>query len=460
MKDAKFKFTDGQKELHKVFKKFLEGPDKFFLLTGKPGVGKSTMLKYLLKHLIDEDIKYGHRFNNANVIGITFAHQAKNVLGEFIPNVCTFAKAFGLKEQYDEVSGKRSFVYDEKNRDPKIGSHAVPVFIHDEISQYTKEMIDIVTENLSAFSKVIFVGDRAQLPPVDSDPNNKDKDSPIFEMEFNKDCSFELTERVRQGKENPILSLTDLIREEIFRNHDIRRIIEFIDKNKGLINGEGYEYLLYKDLKEHIKEKDFSKTRLVAYRNKTIDYFNYDLRNFLLNYPNNAIVDGDIICMTDNYYKETAGVPLYVLHNSSVFELEKVFTKVENIAIGGKHYKVDCYVANIKNEMKQFIAVTESSYQQFQENLSDLADRVKAREITWADFWQYKNSFCKYIYGYCVTAYKVQGSTYDTVYVDLNDIMLTGPLTPKRKLQAIYTAITRARYDAYFLTNKIRKNAN
>ena len=58
------------------------------------------------------------------------------------------------------------------------------------------------------------------------------------------------------------------------------------------------------------------------------------------------------------------------------------------------------------------------------------------------------------MYGYAITAYKAQGSSYDSIYLDINDVLLTRPLTPKRKLQTIYTAITRARNNVYFLKGR------
>src|SRR5690606_23978658 len=142
-------------------------------------------------------------------------------------------------------------------------------------------------------------------------------------------------------KGNPILELTDIIREEIFGNHNVFRILSIMIENRGVKENIGYDFLHYSKLNEHIKNCDFSKTRLVAYRNKTIDFFNYQIRNFLLNYPDKEIVTGDIVCMTDNFYKEVSGIITYVLHNSSVFELDRIYTKVDSQIIVGKAYTVD-----------------------------------------------------------------------------------------------------------------------
>jgi hypothetical protein len=44
----------------------------------------------------------------------------------------------------------------------------------------------------------------------------------------------------------------------------------------------------------------------------------------------------------------------------------------------------------------------------------------------------------------------VRGSTYKNVFIDLIDILETGPLTPKRKLP-YFTAMTRATDIAHFI---------
>lgn len=456
MKKGDINFTEGQKELIVKMEAFLNSSEKIFLLTGKPGVGKTFMTQYILREHIKADKGLSPSNVNINVAGITLSHAAKKVLGEHIPRVFTFAKCYGMKESVDEETGLRHFIIDKYNKDKIcIGDMNIPVFVHDEVSVYTQEMLNIVFERTPMFSKIILMGDRAQLPPIDtSGKMPKDSDSPVFSLDIPEECKHELTERVRQAKGNPILDLSDEIREEIFGNQNINRILKLISKPK-MENDMGWGILKYSELYEHIEKRpDLSKT-LIAYRNKTVKFFNDKIRNYLLKNPDDILVDDDVVCMTDNFYAEGVdGHPLYVLHNSEVFKLKKVYKQVYKHKIAGVTYNIDCFVANIENRSEQFIAPTESGYQMYQEALQEVANKCREREISWNLFWKFKDIFCKYIYGYCITAYKVQGSTYDRIYVDINDIMLTGPLTPKRQLQTIYTAITRARGDVYFLKGR------
>ncbi len=449
--------TKSQKIAKKKILDFLKSKNKIFLLTGKPGVGKTTIIGNVLKDLLEKDRNELLSFDgssNINVAGIALAHQAKNVLGKQIPFVYTFAKAYKLKEHIDQETGERKFVYDKYNQDICIGEENIPVFVHDEVSQYTKKMLSIVLEKTSVFSKIIFIGDKAQLPPIDvNNEMEEDEDSPVFDLEIPEECKHELTKRIRQKEGNPILDLSDVIREEIFSNKEIKRVLEIIKREK-IINGKGYKNILYSNLLKEVKNEDFLNTCIIAFRNKTINYFNPIIRNEILNFPKRKIVPDDIICMTDNYYHKENGFTKYILYNSDKLEIKNVYKQVKRFFGGGSvYYNIECYVCDLKQTDKKFIVPTEKGSIQFENALSEIANKCKQKIIRWDVFWGFKKQVCYYIYGYAITAYKVQGSTYDNVFVDINDILLTGPLTPKRKLQTIYTAITRARNVVWFLKN-------
>lgn len=456
MKEEEFILTDSQKELEVKLEKFLQGTERIFRLIGKPGVGKTTMTKITLKDLIEKDIENNNRGTNIQVAGIALSHQAKNVLGEHIPNVFTFASAYGMKEIYND-DGSRSFVYNKYQKEPPIGEHPVSVFVHDEVSQYTPEMLKIVLERTPMFSKIIFMGDKGQLPPIDPEKKmGPDEDSPVFELELLEDCKHELTERVRQSKGNPILELSDLIREEIFGNQDIKRVLEAI--NKPIIKkNKGFSFIGYSQLNEHLKDKDHLQTCVIAFRNKTVQYFNKNIRDFLLDSPEERIIENDIICMLDNYYhKNQDNSYSYILHNSDTFKLGKVFTKILRHSDGNQYHKIEVYVANIiGHKDKQLIVPTPSGKEKLDKALEEMSLKCRQGKMRWDAFWEFKKRFCNCTYGYAITAYKAQGSTYNSVYVDINDILITKPLTPKRKLQTIYTAITRAKYDVYFLKARL-----
>lgn len=458
--ETKIELTPSQEIGLDKITKFLESEHRIFLLEGPPGAGKTFINKIALKEYIDADINSGATGSDINVAGICLAHQAKNVLGNHIPNVFTFASAFGMKEVFHD-DGSRSFEYNKWQVDIPIGECSIPIFVHDEISQYNSAMTKIMLEKTSMFSKIILIGDIAQLPPIEPPGSTRpvDADSPIFDLEIPEECKHTLTDIVRQKEGNSILELSREIRKEILGSQNIKRVFELINRPK-MIDGEGFDFLPYGErLYEHIKSKDLLKIKVIAFRKKTVEYFNFEIRNYLLNSPEPRIIENDIICMLDNYYHRSdrnSNEVSFVLHNSDMFKLERVFERTLKHQIGQKTYRVDVHQGTIVGDKNRFVVVpTNFGQSKLEEYKKEISDLCRGGKIPWKLFWDFHKRFCNCGYGYAVTAYKCQGSTYETVYVDINDIFLTRPLTPKRKLQTIYTAMTRASKDVYFLNSKL-----
>ena len=235
--------TNSQKEAAEKIDKFLKSDQMYFRLTGPPGSGKTFLIKYALERFLKEEEDTGKMC----VVGITLSHKAKNVLNKASIRHCrTFASAYGYKEVIKE-DGSRVFSPASFLEEKPVGHLPIPIFVHDEISQYSYEMKKIVFTKTSIFSKVILMGDKAQLPPIDS-TMAVDEDSPMFSFELPDFCQHELNERVRQKKGNPILDLSDIIREEIFGSQNMSRVIEEILKPKLDYENKGHLIIEEKDL--------------------------------------------------------------------------------------------------------------------------------------------------------------------------------------------------------------------
>ena len=64
------------------------------------------------------------------------------------------------------------------------------------------------------------------------------------------------------------------------------------------------------------------------------------------------------------------------------------------------------------------------------------------------------NLFNEMNYGYSINIYNSQGSTYDEVFIYLNDIINLKPVNLKDKYKALYTAMTRAKNKVHILLTK------
>jgi len=435
--------TNCQKTGAQKINKFLDSSERFFILTGPPGSGKT----FLIKHALEQLLKKEEETDNLQVVGITLSHQAKNVLNKAsIRNCRTFASAYGFKEIIHE-DGSREFKPAKSYEEKPVGHLNIPVFVHDEISQYSTEMKRIIMDKTSLFSKVIFMGDMAQLPPIDP-LMAPDEDSPMFSLNVPDWCKHNLKERVRQKVGNPILDLSDIIREEIFGKQNLNRVILEILKPK-LFEGKGYLVLPESKLnRQYMQSKNFLEDKIIAFRKFKVKEINDKIKNAIHPDSQDLLNTYDLVFMTNNFKNENLN---YRLMNSDQYIIQKV--KKIMYYVPGADKEIECYFGEIKTKAYEsyIITPTELGMIEYDKTLARLKSYANQNRALWPNVYAFTDSFCDFTMGYAINAYKTQGSTYKNVFIDLMDILETKPLTPKRKLQTIFTALTRATDVAYFI---------
>ena len=469
-------FTPSQEICLEKLKRFLDKPvsrkdinSRVFRVTGKAGVGKTTIIKYALQREISEDFNNVNKneisydmFNLPNVMGVALSHKAKNVLSNSIHVCKTFASTFGLVQTYGQ-NGEIVFVKPPK-REFKTLPCELPLkaFVHDEYSMYDQSMLNYVLNDTNSAAKIIFLGDTAQLPPITS---QNDEDSPVFYLKLSDDNQHELLERVRQTDGNPILELSDIVHQEIFGNQNLELVLDAL-KYEKTINGCGHSVLTYGNFLQDYKaiSKDYTDTKVVAYRNDRVKNFNQSIRSYVHNKPDKMFIPHEIIYMNDTFTKEKKSgnrkMIDFVCYNSDEYLINLVGEDV----IDG----IKCHILMIETKGHQHLldaenvfipVVMASSQAEFNKKCSALAHYAKTSDpmhkaLKWKNFYDFKNQFGDVAYGYCYTGHKIQGSGYKNIYVDVNDIVTVGPISNKRKLQALYTAMTRATDLVKFLKQK------
>lgn len=460
-------FTQSQEIGLEKLKAFMKSKDRVFVLEGKAGTGKTTIIRYALQKEIDADIANCSKdsdstdfmFSTPNVMGVTISHKAKQVLGNSIHLVRTYASYFGLKQRYEQ-DGTKIFVKDaflSKTADCKL---PVKVVVHDECSMYDSAMIKNILEETAVGTKIIFMGDPGQLPPINS---VGDEDSPVFNMFKNKHT---LKERVRQTKGNPIIDLSDVIYNEIFNGKSEKDLSIAYNafKNEQIIDGKGFNTIYYQDFLKHYKgcSNDYLDSKVVAYRNDKVNTFNSAIRNFVHNKPDRKFIVGEIIYLNESYYHQNKGDRFvkWVCYNSDEYKIIDIKKDVID--------KVDVYLLYVDKKGHQqlqdvndpYIPVVaeegEAHYKKtcfFRRKAALEAYGGEAKK-KWKYYYSFVNKFGNVAYGYCYTGYKAQGSTFKNIFVDVNDIVTVSPISEKRKLQALYTAITRASHKVSFLKSK------
>lgn len=203
--------TDKQGNCILVIKNWLkEGDSPVFILKGYAGTGKTFLLDYLQLVLQEEKI---------NVIFCTPTGKSASVLTSKLTGAqaTTIHRAFYRPYEYKTAEGGAELGF-EMHDDSDFNKSTLIVV--DEASMLAEDiMLEIVQKAKVRNSKILFVGDPMQLPPVNSTPW-------FIETEAN----FFLDEILRQAADNPIIRLSMAIRNASCKKSDFNYPgqIEFI----------------------------------------------------------------------------------------------------------------------------------------------------------------------------------------------------------------------------------------
>lgn len=305
-----YDLTPGQKTLIDELEKFLVDNSTCFLLKGYAGTGKTFMMKGLTDFLSSNKMSFrisAPTGRAAKVISQKTKHKAYTIHKTIYSS--KDLKEFKVKEEDGTETYK--FYYDLKNNEDPANT----VYIIDESSMLSnvysegeffrfgsgyllRDLIRYVNfDNNDHNKKIIFIGDNAQLPPVNMNF------SPSLDRRYLMDnCSieakeFELTEVVRQKADSGILHNATKIRESLkanlFNQLDIETNFKDINKTK-------HEDLLLKYLQACNNTID-DETIIVAYSNSSVKEYNDFVRNHF--FPNQQFLTvGDKVILVSNNY--------------------------------------------------------------------------------------------------------------------------------------------------------------
>ena len=267
---SKTNLTEDQQLALSRLKSFTHCQDKFFRLTGYAGTGKSFLMCHYIKWLQSEGITFvaATPTNKA-------AKSLRNLadLSELNLEVKTIAQLLGQQPELNEQTGKEEFIC---NDSPDLTGYNVVII--DEFSMVNrenfKEIVNAARESL--LTKVVFVGDAAQLPPV----NEK---KPIVATSDLIEREATLTKVVRY--EGELAHVAEQIRSNPKYTRVIYPFTTSSDKSILCVRrGEWLEraYALFESEKYQVNP-DY--VRFLAWRNLTVESLNKFVRSKLWGVP-------------------------------------------------------------------------------------------------------------------------------------------------------------------------------
>lgn len=447
---------DQRKGLAEMLTFMRDASQREMVLTGAAGTGKTSLLHVFLKELSKE-------FKKIKVYCTAYTNEAVRVLSQRSGKNYdkTISGLLGLKLEQNEDKGKILV------RDGVCHARKYRLIVIDEASMINDDCYAMIQSVLRDFPqmKILYVGDEAQLPPVNF------ASSVVFSCVPN---IFRLTKVMRVSEDNPIIDLVTPIRDprNMFRPEDCFEHVDRVNER-----GEGvrfytakkpfFENLFADFMSEEYKDnKNFC--RLLAYTNNAVDKSNCFIRRHIFGNEVEEYTPGDDLIVTEGYSIPLAGdKTLQVYANGErleVIEAEKYTEQETNIVCWS--LLVDNYLApSNKRELRHIKVVSAEGLPTYIALKRQLIGKAKTlcaeidpitghpvhnRHEVWQEYYDFINSFCYVNYSYAMTIHKAQGSTIDNVYVVEKDINICDwDILQRNKLK--YTAFTRAAKNLHIL---------
>jgi len=288
-------------EIAKTTAKYINTTDRHIFLTGKAGTGKTTFLKYIIKHTHKKAVVAAPTGIAAlNAEGVTLHSLLQLPFGAFIPDriqppninaqVTTLLTLF--KDMRFNAS-KRKLIQE------------LELLIIDEVSMLRADLLDCIDHTLRYLRKrrsepfgglqLLLIGDLLQLPPVVKDNERRIltdyySSSYFFEakaLENNPPIHVELDKIYRQSDQK-FIDLLNRFRENEQTNDDINFLNSFYNKNSQELSAKGYIHLTT----HNRKADDINRQRLDELDSKTFSYTANVGREFPENlYPTSLIMN-------------------------------------------------------------------------------------------------------------------------------------------------------------------------
>lgn len=404
----------GQQAAADGFFQFLFESHKEIVISGPGGVGKT----FLMGYLIDEIMPQYH--NTCKLMGImpeyesvvmtATTNKAAEVLSLSTGRPTETIHAFlNLKVQDDFTTGKSKLT--------KTGAwkvhHKLIVFI-DESSMIDGDLLEMIREG-TCNCKVVFVGDHCQLSPI-TEPI-----SPIYKQRL---PFFELTEPMRTGN-LALQAINSQLRQTVETGvfQPIRLVPGVIDH----LDDEAMQAEIDRTFRSVSND-----SRILAYTNRRVVAYNDYIR--------------EIRQFTDTY---TVGERL--INNGSVQITKTIRLRVEEeivineVASQTDHVAIEDGVF-LEVRLCHFTSNT-GIYQNVKlpedkAHYTALINHYK-RAKNWNRYFYLKNNFPDLRPRDAATMHKAQGSSHDTVLIDLGDLSTCH--NPNQAARLLYVGLSRAR---------------
>lgn len=421
-------------------------------LTGNAGSGKTVLLGFLIRWLERKNISYRLAAPTHKAALVLKANTSQPVM--------TLHKLLSMSPKIDILNlDLNQLLFKSVPNPPAIPAKGLVIV--DEASMISKDLFEcLVKKCQQADSKILFVGDPAQLLPV--------KDG-VQSPALCVDNTVHLEVNHRQGDETSLLNLLQHLRDESVEADQLGNWA-----SKDMIvhpNALDFTNAYMDSIRGAIKQHDVLAAKIAAYTNTRVGLYNALIHKMLagnreykvgefVTCGENLIIDPtrdwclfnsmDYIVAsakkTDVFLSECGSYPGYSLRLFDPYACIEIPLKVLSTSLSPGDF------LDIAEKMEEI------------RRRAVLAPQNK-KKILWDAYYRFQDSFTTPVplilsdrtlvrartlgYGYASTVHKLQGSSYNKIFIDWQNIASCHDLLTRRQLQ--YVALSRTRTEAHIL---------
>lgn len=407
---AEITLTADQQNALDKFQQFLSDPiERVFVLSGYSGCGKSTLVRVLLDCLPNfmKTLKLINLQQKEYEVALTAttnkaAENLANITGYPVNTIHSFLE---LRVSTDYRTNVTKLV--PRTPDQKEG---YLLFI-DEASYVDKDLLGFIFTK-TANSKIVFIGDPAQLTPV------KSQGTPVFDAHF---PGAALKQVVRQAEGNPIVDLSTKFRHTVNTG-------EFFSFTP---DGHHIKWMPRDEFNKAIEDEftrpdwRYQDSKILAWTNKCVIGYNHYVRNLAKGDPHFQEGDYAVCNSFINVGKNS-------IKTDQLVFITDISVDIERYGVTGKMVTLD-HMHNVFHPN----SLAEKNARIKQARADGDIGKVAEMESQWIDLRA----------AYACTINKAQGSTFDTVFIDLDDIRRCN--SGDQIARMLYVGVSRARHHVY-----------
>ena len=427
--------------------------NSLFVLKGYAGTGKTTILSSIINNL--------WKIKKSGVLMAPTGRAAKVLANYTNSEANTIHKKIYFPKK--NSSGNIDFVL-------QVNKSKNTIFIIDEASMISsasqnKKLFDTTSllSDLIQFvysghnCKIIFIGDTAQLPPVNS-RLSPSLDPEYLEDNYNKNVvTIELDEVVRQEVLSGILNNATILRESLV-NKTFDQFKFNLKNFKDIIRLEDGEDII-NSLSDSYNTLGKEETALIVRSNKRANLYNQQIRNRILFNENELSCGDNLMVVKNNYHWVKSTSEAGFIANGDIIKILEINRIVDLYDF--RFAEVTIQMIDYP-KMKAFDTVlmldtinleTPSlNYEKANHLYNEVMKDYISEKVKYKRFLKVKNN--KYFnalqvkFSYAITCHKSQGGQWASVFVEQ-------PYLPngidKDFIRWLYTALTRAKEKLYLI---------